>query len=163
MQLFSLALQLIYILAFIAVVGMIIFSPIIYVLFDYLLFKSNEKKTLKAMLVLFLSFSSIVVISVVIHRWQQRITEERAALLIEKIKAYKSTKGSYPPHLSQLVPDYLPEIPHTAEGGDFVYYDSIRLHPNKKGIPAEFTLKYYGSLMLIATYRSDAKHWDYDD
>jgi len=51
-----------------------------------------------------------------------RLNKERGNQIIQAIDAYTQEHGQFPARLDDLVPVYIPEIPKTVGGEDFVYH-----------------------------------------
>ena len=68
--------------------------------------------------------------------------------LISALEGFRSEAGRYPDDLSELVPQYLSEVPSRAGGGPFLYQQLIDTHG--------FTLGYFDAPM--GTLPSDGYH-----
>jgi hypothetical protein len=74
------------------------------------------------------------------------IAEDRAKEVIAAVEAYKASAGGYPARLEQLVPAYLPEVPHAKPAGmmrTFDYYASDAGHTLMYTVTPPFGRKLY--------------------
>lgn len=112
----------------------------------------------------FLSFP----IMIPLWQWQNTTTERRADTIIQQVYAYQKQHGRYPDSLAQLVPEYLPRVPSTAEG--LLFPPTFQYHPFEYQLDSaelqadqHFSLQYYPGAMIEASYGSRSREWHYDD
>lgn len=148
--------------AFYLAIVVLFFAPLVYVV-AINLFKINKRKVVKAMLSVFLILLLLFIAGTFAHKELRTITNNHAALLIEKIDDFKEDKGYYPKNLNELIPGYFKEIPKTGFEEEFVYYDSLSVPSCKTGLHEAYTIKYYPGMFIVATYTSDTKQWSYED
>lgn len=103
-----------------------------------------------------------VPVYLLLHQWQQQVSKQRAATLMEALAAYHQAQHHYPDSLTQLVPRYLPQVPVTGFGvlnpAPFRYYSS-RITADS----TSYGLSYATGALMDATYNSHTRRWTYDD
>lgn len=93
--------------------------PGILIALTYLMFKRTRQTGLKWLFICLVFFVVIVVSMRVGERIRMNAfasLAERSAPLVEAIKAYEQAHGKPPTSLDDLVPEYLPAIPHSGMG-----------------------------------------------
>lgn len=109
-----------------------------------------------------------VPLMVAIYRWQDTLTQRRAATLIQQIDTFQKQHGHYPESLEELVPRQLPKVPATAHGLLYgrpfsykTYYDQSESATALAG--QGYALRYYLGTLVEASYNSGSRKWHYDD
>ena len=71
-------------------------------------------------------YAALLAGTVLLLSWSARVAQRRATPVIAAVTRYRSEHGQYPASLDELVPAYLPAIPHagfTRVSRHFHYYD----------------------------------------
>lgn len=134
---------------------------VILLLFASLLLTSIFRKRIKASLILLGHLAAILLsidVSVALKSFKTQNTEKRGETIVSAIKKYRKAEGKYPNNLSELVPNYLDDVPKTDMG--LLSFQSFRYTVERD--QDRYHIFFLRSGYLIGAYSPEDGTWHYD-